>query len=134
MGMFTPYKKHANSFNYKPRYYDPVKEARELRRAELHGTSAEDADHEYVPGQYLKRQRSARMERTSRRSERNNGGRMRMWIMMVIAVMLMLFVYRLYPVIATAFSEKPAKANSNTEAYEEEEFDPYAPIVIIPND
>ncbi len=131
MGLFSPYKRHANSFNYKPRYYDPVKEAREQRRAELHGTSAEDADKEYVPGQYLKRQQSARM---SRRSQRNNGGRMRMWLMMVIAIMLMLFIYRLYPVIATAFSEKPTKAKSDVEQYEEEEFDPYAPIVIIPND
>ena len=32
---FTPFKKHANKFNYIPRYYDPEKEAREQRRAEL---------------------------------------------------------------------------------------------------
>lgn len=30
---FTPFKKHANKFNYIPRYYDPEKEAREQRRA-----------------------------------------------------------------------------------------------------
>ena len=34
---FTPFKKHANKFNYIPRYYDPEKEAREQRRAELRG-------------------------------------------------------------------------------------------------
>ena len=30
---FTPFKRHANKFNYIPRYYDPEKEAREQRRA-----------------------------------------------------------------------------------------------------
>ena len=34
MGWFTPYKRRANEFNYTPRFYDPVKEAREQRRAE----------------------------------------------------------------------------------------------------
>ena len=34
---FTPFKRHANKFNYIPRYYDPEKEAREQRRAELRG-------------------------------------------------------------------------------------------------
>ena len=45
---FTPFKKHANKFNYIPRYYDPEKEAREQRRAELRGERAEDAGGEYV--------------------------------------------------------------------------------------
>ena len=46
---FTPFKKHANKFNYIPRYYDPEKEAREQRRAELRGERAGDEAHEYVP-------------------------------------------------------------------------------------
>ena len=50
---FTPFKKHANKFNYIPRYYDPEKEAREQRRAELRGERAEDAGGEYRPGQYI---------------------------------------------------------------------------------
>ena len=48
---FTPFKRHANKFNYIPRYYDPEKEAREQRRAELRGERAEDGDREYRPGQ-----------------------------------------------------------------------------------
>ena len=44
---FTPFKRHPNKFNYIPRYYDPEKEAREQRRAELRGERAEDADREY---------------------------------------------------------------------------------------
>ena len=43
---FTPFKRHPNKFNYIPRYYDPEKEAREQRRAELRGERAEDADRE----------------------------------------------------------------------------------------
>ena len=37
MGFFSPHKRHANKFNYIPRYYDPAKEEREMRRAELRG-------------------------------------------------------------------------------------------------
>ena len=46
---FTPFKRHPNKFNYIPRYYDPEKEAREQRRAELRGERAEDADRESAP-------------------------------------------------------------------------------------
>ena len=60
---FTPFKKHANKFNYIPRYYDPEKEAREQRRAELRGERAEDAGGEYRPGQYIRTQRDARAAR-----------------------------------------------------------------------
>ena len=45
---FTPFKRHPNKFNYTPRYYDPEKEAREQRRAELRGERAGDG--EYEPG------------------------------------------------------------------------------------
>ena len=50
---FSPFKKHANKFNYIPRYYDPEEERRAQRRAELLGESPEHAKHEYVPGQYV---------------------------------------------------------------------------------
>ena len=60
---FSPFKKHANKFNYIPRYYDPEKEAREQRRAELRGERAEDAGREYTPGQYIRTQRDARAAR-----------------------------------------------------------------------
>ena len=70
---FTPFKKHANKFNYIPRYYDPEKEAREQRRAELRGERAEDAGGEYRPGQYIRTQRDAR---AARRSKEEKTGRM----------------------------------------------------------
>ena len=81
---FTPFKKHANKFNYIPRYYDPEKEAREQRRAELRGERAEDAGGEYRPGQYIRTQRDAR---AARRSKEEKTGRGRIWKMAVGAVL-----------------------------------------------
>lgn len=82
---FTPFKKHANKFNYIPRYYDPEKEAREQRRAELRGERAEDAGGEYRPGQYIRTQRDAR---AARRSKEEKTGRDRIWKMVVGAVLV----------------------------------------------
>ncbi|MDE5637852.1 MAG: hypothetical protein K2J51_01670 [Alistipes sp.] len=126
--LFSPYKKHANRFSYTPRYFDPEKEAREQRRAELCGTTSEDAGREYVPGQYLRTQREARSAR--RANERSGGNRMRVWIMFGLALIMMLFLYRAFPTIVAAFSGKSQPASAAVE----EEFDPYAPIVIVPND
>ena len=50
---FTPFKRHPNKFNYIPRYYDPEKEAREQRRAELRGERAEDAEQIYISECFL---------------------------------------------------------------------------------
>lgn len=44
-------------FEYRPRYYDPEKEAREKRRNEILGPRDEDMRDEkgeYVPGKYIK--------------------------------------------------------------------------------
>ncbi len=97
---FTPFKKHANRFNYIPRYYDPEKEAREQRRAELRGERSEDAGREYRPGQYIRTQREARAARRNREEER---GRVRIWKMAIGALLVLLFVYMLYPRLAEAF-------------------------------
>lgn len=126
---FSPVKKHANKFNYVPRYYDPEKEAREERRAELHGERAEDAGREYRPGQYIRTQREAR---AARRVNRDEQGRMKIWKMAAGAVLVLLFIYLLYPRLAEVFiqAQTPrAKALPVTE-----EFNPYAPITVVPND
>ena len=96
---FTPFKKHANKFNYIPRYYDPEKEAREQRRAELRGERAEEAGREYRPGQYIRTQREAR---AARRSREEATGRVRIWKMAAGAVLVLLFIYILYPRLADA--------------------------------
>ena len=62
MGFFTPHKRHANKFKYIPRFYDPEKEERELRRAELRGERFDDSE-EYTPGKYIRAKRNARETR-----------------------------------------------------------------------
>ena len=89
MSGFTPFKKHANKFNYLPRYYDPEKEERDRRRAELRGERAEDAGKEYKPGQYIRTQSQAR---AARRREEMSRGSGRMWMMVVLVVLVLLFL------------------------------------------
>ena len=130
MGLFTPVKKHANKFRYIPRYYDPEKERREQRRRELHGTSSEQEGQEYQPGQYIRTQRDAR--RAAKSS--NEGGRKTpsMVFLMLFAV-LVIIVYMPYPRIVEAFSS--ARMSPEEQAQQEiEEFNPYTPITIVPND
>lgn len=129
---FTPFKKHANKFNYIPRYYDPEKEAREQRRAELRGERAEDAGKEYRPGQMIRTQREAR---AARRESVAGRSRNRIWVMAVGAVLMLLFAYLLYPRLANYFLQEGDRSGipAKTETVEGA-FDPYAPIVVVPND
>lgn len=124
---FTPFKKHPNRFNYIPRYYDPEKEAREQRRAELRGERAGDG--EYRPGQYI---RNAREARSARRAATEDAGRTRILKMAAAAVLVLLFIYLLYPRLAAVFlrTTHPAPVQTETAG----EFDPSAPITIVPND
>ncbi len=126
---FTPFKKHANKFNYIPRYYDPEKEAREERRAELHGVRAEEAGHEYRPGQYIRTQRAAR---NARREREDRSGRIKILKMGAAAVLVLLFIYLLYPRLAEVFLKAHTTPPAKTEQVEE--FDPSIPITVVPND
>ena len=146
---FTPFKRHANKFNYIPRYYDPEKEAREQRRAELRGERAEDGDHEYRPGQYIRTQRDAR---AARRSKEDDKGRMRIWKMAGAAVIVLLFIYILYPKLADVFlrartapaqTESAASESAASESAPRNGLDQTGisdvewqeqPITVVPND
>ncbi len=92
---FSPIKKRANKFTYVPRFYDPEKEAREQRRAEMYGTRSDD-DAEYSPGRYIRTQREARTERYSERVRKNE---MRIWKMVGGMVVMALIIGVLYPKI-----------------------------------
>ena len=130
MSFFSPYKRNANKFNYRPRYYDPDREQREQRRAELRGERSDD-DGEYTPGKYIRTQRAAR---EARRAESGGGtSRMRMWMLGVGVLLLALFLYILYPRIVAMF-DMAYDTHSTPRTEEHEEFDPYAPITIVPND
>ena len=126
---FTPFKRHPNKFNYIPRYYDPEKEAREQRRAELRGERAEDADREYQPGQYIQRE-----ARDARRSNEEERGRIRVLKMAAGAVLVLLFIYLLYPKLADVFLRARTAPATESQQVGEEEFNPYAPIRVVPND
>lgn len=101
MSGFSPYKKHPNKFNYIPRYYDPEKEAREQRRAELLGERSEDAGREYQPGQLIRTQRAAR---AARRDAEERKGRNQVWKMVMGMVVMLLIIVFLFPRLANLFS------------------------------
>lgn len=133
MGLFSPHKRHANKFNYTPRYYDPVKEERERRRAELRGERLDDKG-EYTPGKYIRSQREARELRRSQQ-EQNSGSRMKSWAKIAAVLLLIVFVWYLVPRIASVVDVATTQKRTTTQQEREiKEFDPYAPIIIVPND
>ncbi len=142
MGLFSPYKRHANKFNYIPRYFDPAKEAREERRAELRGERSEDAERPYAPGQYIRTQREARAaRRTAEHDARNRS----VWKLAAGAALILLFVSMLYPRLAEVFrraQRTPAPVEQTvrprTSAFDQDGISDVEwqaqPITIVPND
>ncbi len=136
MGAFSPFKKHANKFNYKPRYYDPAKEAREQRRAELSGKRS-DSKEEYKPGNYIKSQSAAR---SAKRKHSGSGRSSKTWLMVGALAALTYFGILLYNKLIDIFVPS-ARVEQNIDGTdmkrankEFDEFDPYAPITVVPND
>ena len=131
MGLFSPGKKHANKFRYIPRYYDPEKERREQRRKEMYGMSSDD-DGEYTPGKYIRTQREARK---AAEDERNNSKRKvpsLVFLLLIAAVAIVL--YMIYPTVIGTFSSSKKPTQAVMSQREIEEFNPYTPITIVPND
>ena len=138
MGWFSPYKRHANSFNYTPRYYDPAKEAREQRRAELRGERLDD-DSEYTPGKYIRAKREARDLKRAQVAKKGGAEKtMKMWTMVVALMLLAALIYILVPRLGAIFELATTDSATNKkfeqQQQEVEEFDPYAPLIIVPND
>lgn len=139
MGFFSPHKRHANKFNYTPRYYDPAKEERECRRAELRGERRDvENSGEYEPGKYIRAKREAREARLAQeKKQKNSDKRMNMWVMGLGLILLVVFIYVLVPRIGAIFEMATSDSSSKQverQMKEYEEFNPYAPIVIVPND
>lgn len=131
MGLFSPVKKKANSFNYIPRFYDPEKERREQRRRELRGQSADD-NTPYTPGKYIRTVRQAREERKAQQKSNS-----KISPMMVFGVAIaILIIYMLVPRIVNIITTAGKQSNPEIEQaeLENETFNPYAPITIVPND
>ncbi|MBR2866641.1 MAG: hypothetical protein IKC12_02850 [Alistipes sp.] len=102
MSFFRPPKRKPRQFNYIPRYYDPVKEERDRRRRELHGTSAID-DEPYAPGKYIRTQREARDASRGDRSSLAGVGR----IVLVGALMVFAIIFFLPRFVS--FAERAAE-------------------------
>ncbi len=128
---FTPFKRHANEFKYTPRFYNPAKEERDQRRAELRGSRPEgQVEGDYVVGEYLHRQREARLARGNRKGGAKNS----MWFMVIAVALIFLMAYMLLPRLIEAFMVGTTQTEKVEPLDEFEEFDPYAPLKIIPND
>ena len=115
MSIFRPHKTKPRQFNYIPRYYDPVKEERNLRRKQLHGTSSESDGEEYVPGKYVRTQREAR---EISRGERSDEGMSKIRGLVVVTVVIALGVMWLLPHIMNfviAASEEKQAANGTAQ-------------------
>ena len=120
MSIFRPHKTKPRQFNYIPRYYDPVKEERNLRRKQLHGTSTESDNEEYVPGKYVRTQREAR---EIAREERGSEGLSKIRGLIVVTVVIALGVMWLMPhimnFVIAANEEKQAANGTQPKSGEE---------------
>ena len=116
MSFFRPHKSKPRQFNYIPRHYDPVKEEREIRRRELHGTSTESDAEEYVPGRYIRTQREAR---DAAREERSRAGFKKTRNYIIVAIIAGLAVMYLIPrfvKLATSVAEEQEEKRLEQEA------------------
>ncbi len=102
-----------------------------MRRAEMRGERLDEqrSDEEYRPGQYIRTSRNARSQR---RAESKSDGRSRMWISIVILLVIFYMGSLFYGKVMQMLDLAEPTQSSNI--VEEEEFDPYAPITIVPND
>ncbi len=82
-------------FDYRPRYFDPEKEAREERRREVLGEKAfDDGDKEYKPGMYIGELRMRRGIIADRRQRaKSRAGSMRLVIFIVLVVVLAVYYF-----------------------------------------
>ena len=132
MGLFTPHKKKPNQFNYIPRFYDPEKERREARRRELRGESSDD-NTPYTPGKYVRTVRQARAER--KEQQKNDRKTPRTGLFVGVAIIIII-AYMRVPRVVNIITMAGKKSNPIVEQaeMENEVFNPYTPITIVPND
>lgn len=112
MSFFRPHKTKPRQFNYIPRHYDPVKEERDRRRRELHGTSTED-DEAYTPGKYIRTQREARDASRGERTGYEGLGRIAV-IGIVMVLAMLVFIPRFMRFAERANEEKITQQSTPT--------------------
>lgn len=133
MSWFAPYKRHPKQFEYNPRYYDPVKEARDERRRMMKGmTIEEEMASDHKPGDYIRAAREARLRRKDN-SGRRKGSNSTV-ITLGFVALIILFAAIIYPRLVSTFRTAQTAHKSTQLERETEEFNPYQPITIVPND
>ena len=132
MSIFRPHKTKPRQFNYIPRFYDPEKERREARRRELRGESSDD-NTPYTPGKYVRTVRQARAER--KEQQKNDRKTPRTVLFFGVAIIIII-AYMLVPRVVNIITMAGKKSNPIVEQaeMENEVFNPYTPITIVPND
>ena len=140
---FTPFKKHANKFSYTPRYYDPEKERRAQRRAELRGERPEGAEGDYEPGQYIRTAYAARAAR--REEERAAHSKKRVGLLLAGVLLILFFSAVVYPRIMALVNDA-GRGAASVEAERRNPAGPLdysgisdeewreIPITVVPND
>ena len=116
MSFFRPHRSKPRQFNYIPRHYDPVKEERDRRRRELHGTSSESDDEVYTPGKYIRTQRDAR---DVAREESANSSSPKIRNMAIMMVIIALFALIIVPRFITFFNMVREEKEANKAEQEE---------------
>ncbi len=114
MSIFRPHKTKPRQFNYTPRYYDPVKEAFDQRRKELHGTSSETDNLPYEPGDYLRMKKEARRESREEQARSASNRLLRYGLLIVVVGLGLLYLMPRVVGILTRFMN----AGENTEVVE----------------
>lgn len=111
-----------------------------MRRAELRGERRDNQGDsgEYEPGKYIRAKREAREARMiQEKKQKRSDKKMNMWVMGLGLILLAIFIYVLVPRIGAIFEMATSNTNERLEQrqmQEYEEFNPYTPIVIVPND
>ena len=79
--------RNARQFEYRPRYFDPEKAARDERRKQLHGEVSEDdePDKEYRPGQYVRVSMYARRGIGAANISKESSGILKRVVMVIVA-------------------------------------------------
>lgn len=95
MALFFQKPRKARQFEYKPRFYDPEKEAREERRKELCGIDSETVESApYVPGQFLRQDMLARRGMGKRKKHDSRPGMMRLIVLLALAAVIVALFFR----------------------------------------
>ena len=109
-------------FNYKPRYYDPEKEAVKQKFAGVDGTTEKE---DYVPGTYLK----GAFRRENRYRTASNRARTFVTLAgLLMVIVILIYVAKLYPILTKSIADQQATKEDMYKSVEDPDPDEYRVI------